>query len=123
MRISDWSSDVCSSDLAISRRATTGFLSRSRSSVSSAPPEISRARCAASRTRSKRLVTLSTQSSTVTRAKRALLNPAKSYKERLKAQVLRVNEKHINCGKPPRTRERKEHGEHTTRRAGERRGD
>src|SRR5690606_37275996 len=47
---------------------TTGFLSRSRSMVSSAPPEISRARCAANRTRSKRLETLSTQSSTVTRA-------------------------------------------------------
>mgnify|MGYP006206380411 CR=1 FL=1 len=35
---------VCS---AISRSATTGFLSRSRSMVSSLPPEISRARCAA----------------------------------------------------------------------------
>ena len=39
---------------AISRSATTGFLSRSRSMVSSAPPETWRARWAASRTRSKR---------------------------------------------------------------------
>src|SRR5690606_23252343 len=56
---------VCSAN---SRRATTGFLSRSRSIVSSAPPEISRARRAARRTRSKRLGILSTLSSTVTRA-------------------------------------------------------
>src|SRR4051794_36269081 len=53
---------------AISRRATTGFLSRSRSIVSCEPAEISRARWLASRTSSKRLSTLSMQSSTVTRA-------------------------------------------------------
>ena len=53
---------------AISRSATTGFLSLSRSSVSGEPLEIMRARWAASRTSSKRLSTLSMQSSTVTRA-------------------------------------------------------
>src|SRR5947208_14821390 len=53
---------------AISRSATTGFLSRSRSMVRSAPPEIWRARWAASRTRSNLFGILSTQSSTVTRA-------------------------------------------------------
>src|SRR3954471_1017613 len=63
---------VCS---AISRRATTGFLSRSRSIVRSAPPEIWRARCAANRTRSNLFETLSTQSSTVTRAISRLAKP------------------------------------------------
>src|SRR3546814_376583 len=53
---------VCS---AISRSATTGFLSRSRSIVSSEPPEISRARCAESRTRSKRLETLRSEEHTL----------------------------------------------------------
>ena len=53
---------------AISRSETTGFLSLSRSTVSCDPDEIIRARCAASRTRSNRLSTLSMQSSTVTRA-------------------------------------------------------
>src|SRR3954447_4431174 len=53
---------------AISRSDTTGFLSLSRSIVSCEPDEIIRARCAASRTRSNRLSTLSMQSSTVTRA-------------------------------------------------------
>src|SRR3954454_23190942 len=53
---------------AISRSDTTGFLSLSRSTVSCDPDEIIRARCAASRTRSNRLSTLSMQSSTVTRA-------------------------------------------------------
>ncbi len=53
---------------AISRSATTGFLSFSRSTVMGAPSAISRARCAASRTSSNRFGTLSTQSSTVTRA-------------------------------------------------------
>src|SRR5207237_3579905 len=43
-------------------------LSLSRSTVSCDPDEIMRARCAASRTRSNRLSTLSMQSSTVTRA-------------------------------------------------------
>ena len=47
---------------------TTGFLSLSRSTVSCDPEEIVRARCAANRTRSNRLSTLSMQSSTVTRA-------------------------------------------------------
>src|SRR6478609_5837562 len=46
----------------------TGFLSLSRSTVSCDPDEIMRARCAARRTRSNRLSTLSMQSSTVTRA-------------------------------------------------------
>src|SRR6056297_355974 len=67
MRRSRSSSAVCVSS-AISRSATTGFLSLSRSTVSAAPAEISRARCDASITNSKRLGTLSTQSSTVTRA-------------------------------------------------------
>src|SRR5229473_8086325 len=53
---------------AISRSETTGFLSLSRSIVSCEPDEIIRARCAANKTRSKRLSTLSMQSSTVTRA-------------------------------------------------------
>src|SRR6266481_3784416 len=53
---------------AISRSETTGFLSLSRSTVSCEPDEIIRARCAASKTRSNRLSTLSMQSSTVTRA-------------------------------------------------------
>ena len=53
---------------AISRSATTGFLSRSRSMVSDAPPAIMRARWLARRTSSKRFSTLSMQSSTVTRA-------------------------------------------------------
>src|SRR4051812_39931898 len=53
---------------AISRSDTTGFLSLSRSTVSCEPDEIIRARCAASKTRSNRLSTLSMQSSTVTRA-------------------------------------------------------
>src|SRR5215475_4034522 len=53
---------------AISRNATTGFLSLSRSIVICAPDEIMRARWLASNTRSKRLSTLSMQSSTVTRA-------------------------------------------------------
>jgi hypothetical protein len=53
---------------AISRNETTGFLSLSRSTVSCEPDEIIRARCAAKRTRSNRLSTLSMQSSTVTRA-------------------------------------------------------
>src|ERR1700743_3277550 len=53
---------------AISRSETTGFLSLSRSTVSCEPDEIMRARCAASKTRSNRLSTLSMQSSTVTRA-------------------------------------------------------
>ena len=61
---------------AISRSATTGFLSRSRSMVRSAPPEIWRARWAASRTRSNLFGILSTQSSTVTRAIR---RSAKTY--------------------------------------------
>ena len=56
---------VCS---AISRSETTGFLSLSRSIVSCEPDEIIRARWAASSTKSKRLSTLSMQSSTVTRA-------------------------------------------------------
>src|SRR5229473_6841764 len=53
---------------AISRNDTTGFLSLSRSTVSCEPDEIIRARCAANKTRSNRLSTLSMQSSTVTRA-------------------------------------------------------
>src|SRR5450755_2509151 len=53
---------------AISRNDTTGFLSLSRSTVSCEPDDIIRARCAANRTRSNRLSTLSMQSSTVTRA-------------------------------------------------------
>ena len=53
---------------AISRSETTGFLSLSRSTVSCDPDEIIRARCAANRTKSNRLSTLSMQSSTVTRA-------------------------------------------------------
>src|SRR5260370_39103376 len=53
---------------AISRNETTGFLLLSRSTVSCEPDEIILARCAASRTRSNRLSTLSMQSSTVTRA-------------------------------------------------------
>ena len=56
------------SESAISRSETTGFLSLSRSIVSCEPDEIIRARCAAKRTRSNRLSTLSMQSSTVTRA-------------------------------------------------------
>src|SRR5215207_286009 len=55
---------------AISRSATTGFLSRSRSIVSGAPDEIRRARWLASSTSSNRFSTLSMQSSTVTRAMR-----------------------------------------------------
>src|SRR5215218_1888952 len=58
---------------AISRKATTGFLSRSRSIVSGEPEEIRRARWLARRTSSNRLSTLSMQSSTVTRAMRRLL--------------------------------------------------
>ena len=53
---------------AISRKATTGFLSLSRSTVNGSPDEMPRARCAAVRTRSKRLLIFSMQSSTVTRA-------------------------------------------------------
>src|SRR5689334_11514100 len=53
---------------AISRKATTGFLSLSRSTVICDPDEIIRARWLASRTKSKRFSTLSIQSSTVTRA-------------------------------------------------------
>src|SRR5262249_61722357 len=53
---------------AISRKATTGFLSLSRSTVICEPDEIIRARWLARRTRSKRFSTLSMQSSTVTRA-------------------------------------------------------
>src|SRR6185369_6095748 len=53
---------------AISRNATTGFLSLSRSIVICEPDEIMRARWLANRTRSKRFSTLSMQSSTVTRA-------------------------------------------------------
>ena len=53
---------------AISRKATTGFLSLSRSTVICAPEEIMRPRWLASSTRSKRFSTLSIQSSTVTRA-------------------------------------------------------
>ena len=53
---------------AISRSATTGFLSLSRSTVSGAPCEIRRARWPARSTSSKRFSTLSMQSSTVTRA-------------------------------------------------------
>src|SRR6056297_1484428 len=60
------SADCVSS--AISRRATTGFLSLSRATVIGAPAATSRARCAASITSSKRFGTLSTQSSVVTRA-------------------------------------------------------
>src|SRR3546814_14668159 len=100
MRISDWSSDVCSSDLttasvsssgrtvssAISRSATTGFLSRSRSTVSSAPPEICRARWPASSTRSNRLETLSMQSSTVTRATSEL--QTHQFRERAAARTM-----------------------------------
>ena len=56
---------------AISRSATTGFLSLSRSMVSSSPRLRLRARWAASRTSSKRLGTFWTQSSTVTRAMRS----------------------------------------------------
>jgi len=48
---------------AISRSATTGFLSLSRSTVIGAPDEIVRARWLASSTRSKRFSTLSMQSS------------------------------------------------------------
>ena len=59
-----WSSLVS----AISRSATTGFLSRSRSKVIWAPDEMSRARWAANMTSSKRLGTCTMQSSTVTRA-------------------------------------------------------
>ncbi|AAW61545.1 Hypothetical protein GOX1806 [Gluconobacter oxydans 621H] len=55
---------------AISRRATTVFLSFSRSRRISSPRDRPRARCAASRTSSKRLGTFSMQSSTVTRAMR-----------------------------------------------------
>ena len=58
-------------DETISRRATTGFLSLSRSIVSSSPRLMFRARCAASSTSSKRLGTFWTQSSTVTRAMRS----------------------------------------------------
>src|SRR5208282_3744617 len=58
---------------AISRSATTGFLSLSRSSVSCAPPTMSRARCADSSTSSKRFGTLRMQSSTVTRAMKGYL--------------------------------------------------
>ena len=54
--------------LAISRKATTGFLSLSRSTEIGAPLEMQRPLCAASSTRSNRLSTLSMQSSTVTRA-------------------------------------------------------
>ena len=61
-----WSAVSVSS--AISRSATTGFLSLSRSTVSGEPEASDRARCAASMTSSKRFGTLSTQSSTVTRA-------------------------------------------------------
>src|SRR3984893_17797120 len=53
---------------AISRNATTGFLSLSRSMVICAPEETIRARWLASRTSSNRFSTLSMQSSTVTRA-------------------------------------------------------
>jgi len=53
---------------ASSRNATTGFLSLSRSTVISDPAEIIRARWLASSTSSNRFSTLSTQSSTVTRA-------------------------------------------------------
>ena len=53
---------------AISRRAMTGFLSLSRGEVTGEPAEIIRERWAARSTRSKRFSTLSTQSSTVTRA-------------------------------------------------------
>ena len=63
---------ACTVSSAISRSATTGFLSRSRSMVSSAPPEICRARWAESSTRSNRFGILSTQSSTVTRAMKQL---------------------------------------------------
>src|SRR5271166_104699 len=58
---------------AISRNATTGFLSLSRSSVICAPEEIIRARWLASSTRSNLFSTLSMQSSTVTRAMGTLL--------------------------------------------------
>src|SRR3984957_8789643 len=53
---------------AISRSATTGFLSLSRSMVIWAPEETIRARWLASNTSSNRFSTLSMQSSTVTRA-------------------------------------------------------
>ena len=53
---------------AISRSATTGFLSLSRSIVIGAPEETMRARWLATSTRSNRFSTLSMQSSTVTRA-------------------------------------------------------
>jgi hypothetical protein len=53
---------------AISRSATTGFLSLSRSMVICEPDDTMRARWLASSTRSKRFGTLSMQSSTVTRA-------------------------------------------------------
>src|SRR5512136_1945671 len=59
---------------AISRNATTGFLSLSRSTVIFDPDEIKRARWLATRTSSKRFSTLSTQSSTVTRAIGSLLH-------------------------------------------------
>ena len=55
---------------AISRSAITGFLSFSLSMVICEPLAIDLARCAASSTSSKRFATLSTQSSTVTRAMR-----------------------------------------------------
>ena len=57
---------------AISRSAITGFLSFSGSMVMCEPLAIARARWAASSTSSNRLGTLSTQSSTVTRAMRSI---------------------------------------------------
>jgi len=53
---------------ATSRSATTGFLSLSRSTEMGVPEAMSRARCAATSTSSKRFGTFITQSSTVTRA-------------------------------------------------------
>ena len=55
---------------AISRKAITGFLSFSGSIVTCEPLAIARARWAANSTSSNRFGTLSTQSSTVTRAMR-----------------------------------------------------
>src|SRR5437667_706238 len=59
---------------AISRNATTGFLSFSGSTVMGDPLAIVRARCAATSTSSNLLDILSMQSSTVTRAMRSFLH-------------------------------------------------
>ena len=90
---SDASRSIVSS--AISRSATTGFLSLSRSTSAPRPAEMSRARWAASSTSSKRLGTCWTQSSTVTRAMGAKLRG--SAEERVVSGLAEL----AATGKPP----------------------